>query len=115
MLSCFLSKVAFEGHGISKLKESEQPSFLHLHNRKTKTFNHFEYFPADSTALCPQMTEIMGNNFFFFFCEDKHSLTDKKRLDFLMISISARFLSDATLAMARLLQDLLFKICNRKD
>ena len=34
--------------------------------------------------------------------------TDKKRLDFLMISISARFLSDTTLAMARLLQDLLF-------
>ena len=77
----------------------------------TKTFNHFEYFRADSKAFCPQKIgiycEISGKNNFFF-CEDKESLTNNKRLDFLMISISACFLSDAALAIARLLQDLLF-------
>ena len=49
----FLPKVTFEGH-----------EFLHLHNRKTKAFNHFECFPADSTALYPPQTGIIGNNFF---------------------------------------------------
>ena len=87
---------------MSKLKESEQPSFLHLHHRKTKTVNHFEFFLADFTAFCPQKIgiyyEICGrNNFFFsaktnshlpttrnffFFCEDKQSLTDNTQLFF---------------------------------
>ena len=76
---------------ISKRKESEKPSFLHLHHRKAKTFNHFEYFRADSTAFCPQKIgiycEICGKNSFY-----KQSLIDNKQMDFLMISISARFL-----------------------
>ena len=49
----------------------------------------------------------------FFFCEDKQSPIDNKRLDYLRISFSVRFLSDATLVMARLLQYIYFlNICN---
>ena len=63
----FLSKMTFGGHYISKRKESEQPSFLHVQDRMTKTFNHSEYFSAaDSTAFCPQKIgiyrEISGKN-----------------------------------------------------
>ena len=102
--------MAFEGHGISKLKESEQP-FLHLHLERQKLFNHLnisEQTPRLSVHKRLESIAKLAAKTIFFFCEDKQSLSNNRRVDFLMISISASFLSDASLAIARLLQDLFF-------
>ena len=105
-----LFQVAFEGHGISKLKESKQP-FLHLHLERQKHSTILNISKQTARLSVHKRLEYIVKltaKTFFFFCEDKQSLINNKRLDFLMISISACFLSDAALAIAILLQDLFF-------
>lgn len=83
--SLFLSKRTFEGHIIRKLKRSEQP-FLFLHYRKAKTFSIFS----------SRLHGFLSTEDWNLLRNWRHSLTDHKRLDLLMLSISACLLSNAT-------------------
>ena len=102
----FLSKVAFEGHWINWKKASnlswssiiERLKHSTILNICQQTLRLSVHKRLKSIAKLPT----------FFFCEDKQSPADNKRLDYLRVSFSVRFLSDATLVMVRLPQNLFF-------
>ena len=106
----FLSKVTFEGHWISWKKASNLSWSSIIERLKHSTILIISQQTLRLSVH--KRLKSIAKLATFFFCEDKQSSIDNKRLDYQRISFSVRFLSDATLVMARLLQYILFlNIC----